>query len=116
MSPGTDHILVRELRDEFSRLRAHLFEAVEAAGWPDKQERGWKGVIRTVSYASESSLLETATRRGANHMGQPGVTSQHTQAARQAVYGPPEPPPENGVEATAADTEEPQAETTAKKK
>jgi hypothetical protein len=113
MSPGTDYILVRELRDEFSRLRAHLFEAVEAAGWPDKQERGWKGVIRSISYQSQAALTETAMRRGANHMGQPGVTSQHTQAARQAVYGPPPEEPAPETEEASAETIEAEAETKA---
>jgi hypothetical protein len=80
------------VRDEFSRMRAHLFEATEAAGWPSRQEKGWKGVIRTITYDSQASI-EAALRRaanGGNDMAAPGITSAHVQAARQAVYGPPE--------------------------
>jgi hypothetical protein len=121
MSPGNSpHVLVRELRDEFSRMRAHLFEAVEAAGWPERQERGAKGVIRTVTYASESTLVETAMRRAANggNMTAPGVTSQHVQAARQAVYGPPPEEPAPQAEAASAETTEaePEAKASTSKK
>jgi hypothetical protein len=63
--------LIQQVRDEFGRMRAHLFEAAEAAGWPEKQEKGWKGVIRTITYDSQSSL-EATLRRGANHAGEPG--------------------------------------------
>jgi len=47
---------IQMVRDEFSRLRAHLFEMVEAAGMPNRQERGFKGVIRTVTYNSQTHI------------------------------------------------------------
>lgn len=57
-------------RDEFSRLRRNLFEMVEAAGMPDRQEKAFKGVIRTMTYDAQASV-EGALRRGANHAGKP---------------------------------------------
>jgi hypothetical protein len=80
---------IQSVRDEFSRLRAHLFEACEAAGWPSRQEKGWKGVIRTMTYDSQASIeatLRTATNGGT--MGQPGITDAHVQRGRELVYGP----------------------------
>jgi hypothetical protein len=72
-------------------MRAHLFEACEAAGWPTRQEKGWKGVIRTITYDSQTQI-ESALRREANGtMAAPGITSAHVQAAYKAQYGlPPE--------------------------
>lgn len=52
-------------------MRAHLFEMVEAAGMPQRQEAGFKGLIRTITYDSQATV-EAALRRGAsNHAGQP---------------------------------------------
>jgi hypothetical protein len=113
MSPGHSHDqLIQTVRDEFSRMRAHLFEAVEAAGWPQRQEKGWKGVIRSISYMSQSSL-EAELRRTANggNMAAPGITSQHVQAAYKTAYGPPPEEPAPETETTAA---EPQQEAEAK--
>jgi hypothetical protein len=107
---------VRELRDEFSRMRAHLFEAVEAAGWPQRQENGAKGVIRTITYSSQAALTEAAMRRGANGMSQPGVTSQHVQAAYKAVYGPPPEEPAPQVEEASAEPQDAEAKASASKK
>jgi hypothetical protein len=108
MSPGhSNDLLIQAVRDEFSRMRAHFFEACEAAGWPQRQEKGWKGVIRTISYDSQSHL-EAALRREADNnggnMGQPGITDAHVQAGRTMVYGPvvPEPEPEPQVQAEEA--------------
>jgi len=88
-------------------MRAHLFEATEAAGWPPRQEKGWKGVIRTITYDSQTSI-EAALRRaanGGNDMAEPGITSAHVQAARTAAYGPPEEEPDQPVaEAQSEDT------------
>jgi len=57
-------------RDEFSRLRRNLFETIEAAGMPAKQERAWKGVVRTLTYDAQANV-EGALRRGDNHARQP---------------------------------------------
>lgn len=55
-------------RDEFSRLRRRLFEMIEAAGMPRRQEHAWKGVIRTTTYDAQATV-EGALRRGDNHAG-----------------------------------------------
>ena len=113
MSPGhSNDPYIQMVRDEFSRMRAHLFEAAEAAGWPPRQEKGWKGVIRTVTYDSQSQL-EGALRRAANggNMAAPGITSAHVQAAYKAVYGPA--PEQPAPEAEQASAEPQEAETKA---
>jgi hypothetical protein len=75
--------LIQEVRDEFGRMRAHLFEAVEATGWPAKQQSGWKGVIRTITYDSQGSI-EGALRRGDNnHAGDSGDVPELRGAALQ---------------------------------
>jgi hypothetical protein len=53
---------IRELRDEMNRLRGRLFQAVEAAGLPDRQEQALKGLVRQASYDVQSSV-EAALRR-----------------------------------------------------
>ena len=109
MSPGHSHDqLIQTVRDEFSRMRAHLFEAVEAAGWPQRQEKGWKGVIRTITYDSQGSIeaaLRQAATNGGN-MAAPGITSQHVQAAYKTAYGPPAEPDDATADATAEATAE----------
>jgi hypothetical protein len=59
---------VQDVRDEFSRMRAHLFEMIEAGGFAERQETGLKGLIRTITYDSQASV-EAALRRRANHAG-----------------------------------------------
>ena len=114
MSPGHSHDqLIQTVRDEFSRMRAHLFEAVEAAGWPQRQEKGWKGVIRTITYDSQGSIeaaLRQAATNGGN-MAAPGITSAHVQAAYKAAYGPA--PEQPAPEAEQASAEPQEAETKA---
>lgn len=58
------------MRDEFGRMRAHLFEMVEAGGFPQRQEDGLKGLIRTITYDSQASV-EATLRRGGNHARKP---------------------------------------------
>ena len=58
--------MIQQARDEFGRMRAHLFEMIEAAGLPQRQEDGLKGLIRTITYESQASV-EAALRRGSNH-------------------------------------------------
>ena len=53
---------IQEVRDEFGRMRAHLFEMVEAAGFPQRQENGLKGMVRTITYDAQASV-EAALRR-----------------------------------------------------
>ena len=99
-----------------------MFQAIEMAGMRPKQESGWKGVMRSIAYDSQSSI-EAALRHAANggNMTAPGITSAHVQAAYQAAYGPPAEPEEATVEATAETAEqateaaEPEAKSTAKK-
>jgi hypothetical protein len=106
MTPGhSNDAFIQAVRDEFSRMRAHLFEAAEAAGWPTRQEKGWKGVIRTITYDSQSSieafLRREATQPNGGPMVEPGITSAHIQTARKARYGeevnPPPPPAETEI-------------------
>ena len=60
---------IQQVRDEFGRMRAHLFEMVEAAGMPERQEKGFKGLIRTITYESQATV-DAALREGAeNHAG-----------------------------------------------
>ena len=100
MTPGhSNDAVIQVIRDEFSRMRAHLFEAAEAAGWPTRQEKGWKGVIRTITNDSQASI-EAFLRREADHrnggsMVEPGITSAHVQAARGAQYPSQQPPEED---------------------
>lgn len=54
--------MIQEVRDEFSRMRAHLFEAIEMAGFPTVQEKGFKGVIRTITYEGQREI-EASLRR-----------------------------------------------------
>lgn len=53
---------IQQVRDEFGRMRAHLFEMVEAAGFPERQEDGFKGLIRTITYDAQATV-ESALRR-----------------------------------------------------
>jgi hypothetical protein len=53
---------IQDVRDEFGRMRAHLFELIEAGGFPESQENGLKGLIRTITYESQASV-EAALRR-----------------------------------------------------
>jgi hypothetical protein len=42
-----------------NRLRGKLFQAVEAAGLPDKQEKAIKGLIRQLTYEAQANLEST---------------------------------------------------------
>jgi hypothetical protein len=104
------------IRDEFSRMRAHLFEAAEAAGWPTRQEKGWKGVIRTITYDSQSSieasLRRAASQRNGGTMAEPGITSAHVQAAYAAEYPSHQPEDDETQTQAAAQAEEQKVEET----
>lgn len=43
-------------REEFNTLRGKLFQAIEAFGLPDQQERAAKGVIRDVTWQSQAAM------------------------------------------------------------
>jgi len=49
------------MRTDMNRLRGRLFQLVEAAGLPEKQEAALKGCIRTQTYDAQSRL-ESALR------------------------------------------------------
>lgn len=51
-------------------MRAHLFEMIEAAGLPQPQENGLKGLVRTITYDSQASV-EAALQRGGHHARKP---------------------------------------------
>ena len=55
--------LMQDVRDEFGRMRAHLFEMIEAGGFQERQEAGLKGLIRTITYDSQASVEATLRRR-----------------------------------------------------
>jgi hypothetical protein len=52
------------LRDDMNRLRGRLFQAIEAAGMPTKQETAVKALIRQLTYDAQANL-EAALRHGA---------------------------------------------------
>jgi hypothetical protein len=57
---------LQDVRDEFGRMRAHLYEMIEAGGFQERQEAGLKGLIRTITYDSQATV-EAALRRRGNH-------------------------------------------------
>jgi hypothetical protein len=62
---GINDALIQEVRDEHARMRAHLFEMIEAAGFPQRQEDGFKGMIRTITYDAQATI-EASLRRKAD--------------------------------------------------
>jgi len=118
MSPGhSNDPYIQMVRDEFSRMRGRMFQAIEMAGMRPKQESGWKGVMRSIAYDSqiaiEAALREAAN--GGNDMAAPGITSAHVQAAYKAAYGPaPEPAPE--AEQASAEPQEAETKASTSKK
>lgn len=59
--------VIQDARDEFARMRAHLFEMVEACGFPERQDAGFKGMIRTITYESQATIEASLRRRSTNH-------------------------------------------------
>jgi hypothetical protein len=56
-------LAIDQVRSDMNRLRGRLFQAVEAAGLPDKQEHALKGVIRNTTYDAQADL-ESVLRGG----------------------------------------------------
>jgi hypothetical protein len=54
------------MRDDMGRLRGRLFEAIEAAGLPERQEDALKRIIRRETYDAQTSL-EEALKTGEHH-------------------------------------------------
>ncbi len=54
--------MIEQVRGDYNRLRGRLFQLIEAAGLPDKQELALKGCIRTTSYDAQADL-EALIRR-----------------------------------------------------
>lgn len=54
------------VRDDMNRLRGRLFQAIEAAGLPTRQETAIKGLVRNVTYDSQAGL-EAALRGDHEH-------------------------------------------------
>lgn len=52
---------IQTVRLEMNRLRGRLFGAIEAVGFPEKQETAIKGLIRTTTYDAQANL-ESAIR------------------------------------------------------
>lgn len=48
--------MIEQVRGDYNRLRGRLFQLIEAAGLPDKQELALKGCIRTTSYDAQANL------------------------------------------------------------
>lgn len=61
MTPSAGTRAVTVMRRDMNTLRGRLFGAVEAVGLPQKQETAIKGLIRTLTYASQADL-EAALR------------------------------------------------------
>jgi hypothetical protein len=60
VASATDNdVAIRLVRDEYNRFRGRMFQAVEAIGLPDKQERALKGLIRQLSYDGQAALEQT---------------------------------------------------------
>jgi hypothetical protein len=47
---------IRLVREEFNRVRGRMFQAIEAVGLPDKQERAMKGLVRSLTYDAQAGL------------------------------------------------------------
>ena len=56
---------ITEVRDGMNRLRGRLFQSIEAIGLPERQENAIKGLIRQLTYDSQSAL--EAILRGGDH-------------------------------------------------
>jgi hypothetical protein len=54
---------IQTLRDDMNRLRGRLFQAIEAAGMPAKQEDAIKALIRQLTYDAQANL-EASLRHG----------------------------------------------------
>lgn len=66
MSVSADTAAVQMMRDDMGRLRGRLFEAIEAAGLPERQEDALKRIIRRETYDAQTSL-EEALKTGEHH-------------------------------------------------
>ncbi len=53
--------MVEQIRSDYNRLRGRLFQLIEAAGLPEKQELAMKGCIRSTTYDAQADL-ESAIR------------------------------------------------------
>jgi hypothetical protein len=47
---------IEAVRRDMNRLRGRMFQAIESAGLPDKQEDALKGVIRAQTYDAQADL------------------------------------------------------------
>ena len=56
-----DNALIELVVTDMNRLRGRLFQVVESAGLPAKQESALKGVIRSTTYDAQADL-ESALR------------------------------------------------------
>lgn len=54
---------IAQVREDMNRLRGRLFEAIEVAGLPEKQENALKGLVRKTSYEAQADL-ESILRGG----------------------------------------------------
>lgn len=52
------------IREDMNRLRGRMFEAIEAAGLPDKQEDALKRLIRQQTYDSQANLESIVRKNG----------------------------------------------------
>ncbi len=53
--------VIEQIRRDANRLRGRLFQLIEAAGLPEKQELALKGCVRSTTYDGQSDL-ESAIR------------------------------------------------------
>ena len=58
---------IQAVRDSMNRVRGRMFEAIEAAGLPDKQEEAIKRLIRHCTYETQADL-ESVLREGTNNV------------------------------------------------
>jgi hypothetical protein len=59
--------VIQQTRDDMNRLRGRLFQAIEAVGFPPKQESAIKGLIRNTTYDAQADLEATLRGTNGNH-------------------------------------------------
>jgi hypothetical protein len=52
----TSERAIRQVRVDMDRLRARLFDLVEVTDMPERQQRAFKGLVRTLTYDSQATL------------------------------------------------------------
>lgn len=62
----TSQLAIDSVRTNMNRLRAQLFNSIEAANLPEKQEEALKDLIRGLTYDAQANLEATLRRNGSD--------------------------------------------------